>query len=110
MHERALVSKTAIELTSVTGLDRVSRVTLALSPETDAAVVEEAWRVVTSGTPVAAATLTCITQDHVLQCLECGAEYMGGKLSPCPSCGGNGLIIDPAPEVALDDWVVEEPL
>jgi Zn finger protein HypA/HybF involved in hydrogenase expression len=110
MHERALVSKTAIELASVTALDRVSHVTLALSPETDAAVVEEAWRAVTSGTPVATATLTCVTRDHVLQCLECGVEYVGDKLSPCHSCGGNGLIVGPTPEVALHDWVIEEAL
>jgi hypothetical protein len=35
---------------------------------------------------------------------------VGDKLSPCHSCGGNGLIVGPTPEVALHDWVIEEAL
>jgi len=107
MHERALVSTTAVELASVIGPDRVSGVTLALSPDTEPAVVEEAWRSATSGTPMAGAVLTCVIQDHGLQCLDCGAGFPGTKLTLCPECGGIGLIVDPAPEVTLDGWVTE---
>lgn len=108
MHERALVSQVALDLTAVTGDRKVRRVILAVGPETPHEVVEEAWRSTTAGTSAAGASLSCVTREHVLWCLGCGAEYPGGKLTVCPECGGNGLIIDAAPEVALDGWDVED--
>jgi hydrogenase nickel incorporation protein HypA/HybF len=108
MHERALVSKTALDLLSLAGDLPVSKVTLATSPETSPEVVAQAWRSATDGTSVGAATLTCVVRDHGLQCLDCGARYRGDKLSSCPECEGNGLIVDPAPEVMLKDWAIGE--
>ncbi|MDH3499181.1 MAG: hydrogenase maturation nickel metallochaperone HypA [Acidimicrobiia bacterium] len=108
MHERALVSQLAVELASLAGSGRVSMVTLALSPETDSAVVEQNWRSAAADGVVEDAVVTCIVQDHGLYCLDCGIDYRGEKLTECPACGGNGLIVDAAPEVALVDWVIEE--
>lgn len=104
MHERALVSELALTLESLAGQSEVSEVTLAVGPDTSPAVIEEAWRTTTAGTTLDAAALTCVVGSHRLQCLDCGVEYEGGKLSFCPACGGNGLVVEPAPEVALWGW------
>lgn len=104
MHERALISSTAIALLQQIGDIEVTSVTLALSPETDAEVVAQAWHSTVASTPLAQAGLNPVTRHHVLSCLDCGEEYAGGKLSVCPSCSGNGLIVKEAPEVALDGW------
>jgi hydrogenase nickel incorporation protein HypA/HybF len=110
MHERAHISKTVIELVSLADGRQVSQVTLGLGPGTDAAVVEQTWRSATAGTALAGASLVCVTRNHGLQCLDCGSEYEGSKLTPCPTCGGNGLIIDHAPVIALGEWLVGEPV
>lgn len=104
MHERAIVSRTALELESLAGSIPVTEVTLATAPDTPVEVVEEAWRSASAGTSFADAVLTCVVRDHGLQCLNCGANYRGDKLSVCPACHGNGLIVEPSPEVALVGW------
>ncbi len=108
MHERALVSQVAVELESLAGTGRVSEVKLAMSPETDRSVVEQAWASTVVDGRFEDAVLTCIVRRHGLYCLECGTDYRGDELTPCPVCGGNGLLVDAVPEVALIDWVVEE--
>lgn len=110
MHERGLVSQVALKLASITGEAEVGAVTLALNPETEPAVVHDAWRSVTAGTPIEGAVLECVTRSHTLQCLDCGAQYPGGKLDVCPECAGNGLIVEPSSEVALAGWSVREPV
>lgn len=107
MHELARVAEAAVALASLAGDGRVSSVTLALSPETDVTVVEQAWSSATVGA-TEDAVLVCNVQEHGLSCLECGTDYHGDKLTPCPTCGGNGLIVDRAPEVELVDWDLEE--
>lgn len=106
MHERALISSTAAALLDQTGGIEVASVTLALSPETDPEVVAQAWRSVVASTSLAGARLNPVTRHHVLSCLDCGEEYAGDKLSICPRCSGNGLIVKEAPEVALDGWTM----
>lgn len=106
MHERALISKTARDLELLAGTHSVFSVTLAHNPETSADVIVDAWRSVTAGTAVGDAELTCVVDEHGLCCLDCGRDYRGAKLSRCPHCGGNGLIVDSAPEVALKDWSI----
>ncbi|MGA7229000.1 MAG: hydrogenase/urease maturation nickel metallochaperone HypA [Acidimicrobiia bacterium] len=105
MHERGLVSKTAADLASSVGSTPVRQVTLALAPETDRDVVLDAWSSATAGSEISRAELICITKDHGLQCLDCGHQYLGDKLKPCPQCGGNGLIVEPTPDVAVAGWV-----
>lgn len=107
MHERALVSEVAMAVTTAAAGAPVGRVTLSVGPDTNAAVVEETWRTTTAGTPLGDATLACVVHPHGLQCLDCGVEFEGGKLSRCPACGGNGLVVTPAPEVALQSWAGE---
>lgn len=108
MHERALVTSTASNLLARVGDAEVTSVTLALSPETDPGVVEVAWRSATTATALEGTELNAVTRPHLLACLDCGDEYPGDKLSACPSCGGNGLVITAAPEVELKEWTSAE--
>lgn len=109
MHERALVSQLAADLLNhLEPGEQVSQVALTVNPDTDPEVVELAWRSVTRDSPIASADLLCLTKEHWLQCLGCGRHYQGGKLTACPSCASNGLIVYPAPEVSLAGWVAEE--
>lgn len=108
MHERALVTSTASSLLDRVGDSIVTSVTLAISPETDPDVVTEAWRSATESTTLAGTELNPVTRPHVLSCLDCGEEYPGDKLSKCPVCAGNGLVVVPAPEVELEEWTLAE--
>ena len=104
MHERGLVSRAAAELIDSLGDSPVLSVELCIGPDTDRKVVEDAWRSVTAGTPMASARLDWVEASHELSCLDCGTGYRGRKLSICPSCGGNGLVVERAPEVAVGGW------
>lgn len=104
MHERGLVSRAAAELLGSVGNGTIGRVVLSVGPDTDKGVVEEAWRSATAGTGIASARLELADATHELVCLECSGSYRGSKLSSCPVCGGNGLVVDRAPEVAVTSW------
>lgn len=104
MHERGLVSRAAADLLCALGSARVDSIMLSIGPDTDKEVVREAWRSATAGTPIASARLELAKATHELLCIECGASYQGGKLSPCSECGGNGLVVQRAPEVAVAGW------
>ncbi|MEX1092955.1 MAG: hydrogenase/urease maturation nickel metallochaperone HypA [Acidimicrobiia bacterium] len=104
MHERGLVSAAAVELLSSLGDEKIDSVTLSVGPDTDRGVVEEAWRSATAGTPIATARLELAAAMHELVCLECSTAYWGGKLTTCSECGGNGLVVERAPEVSIAGW------
>lgn len=106
MHERALISSTAWELLDRVGDAKVASVTLALGPETDPSVVAEAWRSATATTSLAGTRLESVMRPHSLVCLDCGKDYEGDKLSVCPECAGNGLVVKAAPEVELATWTM----
>lgn len=108
MHERALISSAAWELLDRVGDARVASVTLALAPETDPAVVDQTWRSATAATPLAGTRLDSVTRPHSLVCLDCGSDYEGDKLSVCPECAGNGLMVKTAPEVELATWTMSQ--
>jgi hydrogenase nickel incorporation protein HypA/HybF len=108
VHERALISSKAWELLDLVGDAKVASVTLALGPEIDPMVVAEAWRSATASTSLADASLESVTKQHLLLCLDCGQEYEGNKLSVCPECSGNGLVVTPAPDVELDTWTMSQ--
>jgi Zn finger protein HypA/HybF involved in hydrogenase expression len=108
MHERALISSAAWELLDRVGDVKVTSVTLALGPETDPSVVAQAWRSATVATPLAETRLNSVTRPHSLVCLDCGNDYEGDKLSPCPACAGNGLVVKAAPEVELANWTTSQ--
>jgi Zn finger protein HypA/HybF involved in hydrogenase expression len=103
MHERGLVSKAAAELASRIGDRQVDSITLSIGPDTQREVVEDAWRSATAGTPIADTPIEWVSGAHELVCLDCGASYRGRKLTPCARCGGNGLIVEAAPEVVVMD-------
>lgn len=108
MHERALISTAAWELLDRVGDAKVKSVTLALGPETDPTVVAQAWQSATASTPLAETRLHSVTRPHSLVCLDCGVDYEGDKLSLCPGCGGNGLVVKAAPEVELATWTMTQ--
>jgi Zn finger protein HypA/HybF involved in hydrogenase expression len=108
VHERALISSAAWELLDRVGDATVTSVTLALGPETDPSVVAQAWRSATAATSLAGTQLNSFTRPHSLVCLDCGKDYEGDKLSVCPNCAGNGLVVKTAPEVELATWTMSQ--
>jgi hydrogenase nickel incorporation protein HypA/HybF len=103
MHERAAVTAALNALFDETG-GAVRRVTGVIGPGVDTAVVEGIWEEFAAGTPAAEATLELEIGFDTLRCLACGSDYQGAKLDPCPTCGGDGLVIVTAPEFAVAGW------
>jgi hydrogenase nickel incorporation protein HypA/HybF len=104
MHETGLARAAVAALSSATAGRPARTITLAAGSGVDLASAAAAWQ--------AAAAGTCLEGCHVewqrapdrLRCFACGHEYEGEPLDPCPSCGGNGIVIEPAPELAAVDW------
>lgn len=87
----------------------LSRVVLGMGPGVNRAAAEAAWAVAASGTAVARARVDWVRVDDVLVCLDCEHEFTGGRLTRCPSCGGNGLVVGPAAEITVLDWEAGQP-
>ena len=103
MHERAAVTAALSDLLRESG-GRVARVEAVLGPGVDPSVVTGIWEETVSGTAAADADLVLVDGADTLRCLGCGDDYGGSKLDPCPECGGDGLVIDPAPEFEVRSW------
>ena len=43
-----------------------------------------------------------------LVCLVCHEHFRGTKLTTCPSCDGDGIVVTPAPEVAVTEIAFSE--
>lgn len=107
MHELGLVSEAAARVLEGTEGRRLTSVVLGIGSGSEREIVAVAWAHVTAGTVAEAAAVTWVDVAHTLQCFPCGATYHGGKLDVCPSCGGNGLVVDAAPDFAVLDWSTE---
>ena len=107
MHELGVVAEEARRLERETAGARVSTVTLQLGPGADRAVVESPWAHVTHGTALEAAMVSWVEASHLLQCFSCGSAYHGDKLARCPSCRGDGLVIEQTPDFAVRGWTAE---
>jgi Zn finger protein HypA/HybF involved in hydrogenase expression len=103
MHEIGLLSAAVAALCDAAE-GPITQVTLALGPgvDHDAAVV--AWRTTSEATPAADARVTWQRGHDHLACLSCGAVYEGDPLTQCPGCHGDGLAIEPAPEIAIVEY------
>lgn len=107
MHERGLVGEVVARLLTLAEGNPLSEVTVAIGPEMYEPVAEDAWRSAVFGTNAEDAKVRWVEGLHLLSCFQCSAEYRGAKLDRCPSCGGDGLVLEPAPDVALEGWHLE---
>lgn len=110
VHELGLVSEAAARVLEGTEGRRLTAVVLGVGSGAAREVVAAAWARVTAGTEAEAAAVTWVEIADTLQCFACGAAYHGGKLDVCPSCGGNGLVVDAAPDFSILDWSTEGPI
>lgn len=108
MHERGPVTGAVAALLAATRNRSVAAVTVALGPGMDPAAARTAWSTAAAGTAVEAATVTWSAAPDALRCLGCGRDYTGDRLTACPGCGGDGLVIAPAPAVAVMAWRLGE--
>ncbi|MFP4073366.1 MAG: hypothetical protein ACLFVZ_04950 [Actinomycetota bacterium] len=60
----------------------------------------------TEGTPLADAHVTWEQALDLLHCGGCGHDFAGNRLDVCRYCGGDGVVIEPAPPVSLGRWAV----
>lgn len=110
MHEIGAVHAAAAGFLQQLAGRPVRQVTLGLGPGVDPEVVASAWRSATAGGPAESAEVIWNAQPNLLSCLGCGLDYRGSKLDRCPACAADGLVIAPAPEVAVLGWTAGEPV
>src|SRR5450759_4299680 len=82
----------------------VTTVSIALAPSVDPDAAAAAWQAAAAGLPLAGAAVRWLPAQDRLACLDCGREYDGDRLTQCPDCAGNGLVVRAAPELELLDW------
>ena len=101
MHERAAVADAVEAVNARAHGARVAAVSLETGPGVEPEHVAQYWRELSVGTPAAGATLSFGQALDELTCLGCANSYRGVELDPCPRCGADGLVVVPAPEVAV---------
>ncbi len=105
MHERAPVGAAAARLLQqIDPSDPPSTVAVGIAPDVYREIARDAWSAATADTPLEAVPVEWIIRYPVLVCLDCGTEYEGEKLDRCPSCGGNGLIVEDVPIAEVLAW------
>ena len=109
MHEWGLVAQAVREVERRSHGTTVQSVTLRLGPGARSVTVRTAWDRVTSGGPLSGAALVIVREEHRLQCLDCEHEYPGRLPSPCPECGGDGLIRAAAADLSVGTWTAAGP-
>lgn len=105
MHEVGAVHAAAATFLARVAGHPVRQVTIGLGPGVDPETVSSAWRSATQGSIAELAEVVWEAQPDLLSCFGCGLDYRGSKLDRCPACGGNGLVVEPAPEVAVLGWL-----
>lgn len=104
MHEQELMADALETLRRLVDDQPIGEVEIALGPDVDREKAAESWKTLTEGTPLAEAHVTWEQASDLLRCGECGHEYTGDRLESCPYCGGDGVVIEPAPPVSLGHW------
>lgn len=104
MHEAGLLTAAVAAVCDAAGSQPVREVTLALGPGIDRGAAAQAWRIAVAGGPLAGAAVRWESTGDLVQCLTCGEQYAGDAVTACPSCGGDGLVVQPAPELAIVQW------
>lgn len=103
MHESGLLSSAVAALAERTEAP-VSRVVLAVAPSVDPDAARAAWDAAAHGTRLAGAVLEFRPALDTLACLDCPTEYGGDRLTVCPACGSNGLVVHEAHELEIVGW------
>lgn len=104
MHEIGLVTATASALARQVEGAGVNSVHVAISPRVNLEVAAAAWSEAVAGTALAGAHVTWEPAFDELYCLTCGRTWPGRALERCPDCGGDGLVVTPADDVAVKGW------
>lgn len=104
MHEAGLLASAVGALTAASAGGPVRAVSIALAPGIDPDAAAAAWQSAAAGLPLADAAVSWLPAPDRLACLDCGGDYDGDRLTQCPSCGGNGLVVRAAPELEVVDW------
>ena len=107
MHETGLIRAAVAALAEAAGGQPVHTVTLATGSGIDLASATAAWQAAATGTPLEGCHVEWQRAPDRLRCFTCGSEDDGAPLDPCPGCGGNGIVIKPAPELAAVDWTTQ---
>ncbi|MHB9863569.1 hydrogenase maturation nickel metallochaperone HypA [Streptomyces sp. YIM S03343] len=106
MHEAGLVAAAVCALASAVDGRPLRKVTLAIGPGVDPGAARHAWEHATAGSPAAQTMVTWARASDTLTCFDCGRDYPGDRLTPCPDCGADGLVTRPAPEVEILDYEI----
>jgi len=61
-----------------------------------------AWEALAARSPLSAAELVIVRDEHRITCLGCGHEYPGQLPRQRPACGGDGLVTAAAPRQRID--------
>lgn len=104
MHEAGLLNAAVAAVITAAGDRQVREVTLAIGPGVDRGAAEQAWRHAAEGGAAAKAAVHWESASDMLACLDCGVEYFGDRLTRCPACDSNGLVVTPAREIEIVDW------
>lgn len=104
MHETGLLTAAVGTLADAIDKRPLLRASIAVGPGVDLDAARHAWEHASAGTPAEGAEISLVRASDTLACLDCGAEYPGDRLTRCPSCNGNGLVIAAAPEVQILDY------
>src|SRR5512139_2479595 len=104
MHEAGLSHAAVNAVIEAAGDRTVVSVRLAIGPGVEKDAAAQAWVHCAEGTTAAQAVVTWEQARDSLACLECGDEYPGDRLTCCPVCGANGLVVAPASEIEIVDW------
>jgi Zn finger protein HypA/HybF involved in hydrogenase expression len=104
VHEHGPIAGAVAALLAAAGTRPVATVTVTLGPGMDPEVASAAWAQASAGTAAGGAAVTWAEALDTLRCLDCGRDYPGDRLARCPACGGDGLVVDAAPQVAITAW------
>ncbi|HLU52081.1 MAG TPA: hydrogenase/urease maturation nickel metallochaperone HypA [Acidimicrobiia bacterium] len=103
MHEKELVASAIATLRRLCD-GPIASVEIALGPGVDPHEAEMAWKALTDGTPLGEARVTWERAYDRLVCDLGGHEYTAEVMETCPYCGADGVVIEPAPPIAVVRW------
>lgn len=100
MHEQGVLAVLVNRLLSEAGRAQVE---IRLGPNMDEDVTKATFAHLVRDTHIADMRVKWRRASDLLNCLDCDADYHGTKTDLCPACGGNGLVVESAPDVALTE-------
>lgn len=108
MHETELVDSALGTLIRLTGGVAPRSVEVALGPGVDRHEAEIAWKELTDDTSFADTHVTWEQASDLMVCEREGHRYAGDAMATCPYCGADGVVIEPAPPIAVGHWELKD--